>query len=249
MIRNARLLLTLFVCLLSAGAYAQSVDEIVDKYFAQIGGKDKWKALKSMKSTGKIKTQGMELPVVVYASSPNKMKMVINFQGKEIVQQAFDGQTGWSTNFMTMKPEKMEGEDSENMKEEAQMEDPFLDYKAKGFKAELEGKETIEGTECHKIKLTRKPVKVDGKSEENVSYYFFSVADNVPIMRRSVGKKGQMKGVTTEEYMSDYQEMNGIFVPMTLTIKMNGQTAASLALEKVETNLTIDEKSFAFPQG
>lgn len=228
-------------------ASAQTVDEILDKYFAQTGGKDKWMALQSMKMSGKVKMQGMELPFVAVQKAPNKMKVTATFQGKEITQPAFDGTTAWSTNFMTMKPEKMTTEQSENMKEEAQLQDPFLNYKDKGYKAELMGKETIEGTECHKIKLTRKPVKVDGKEEENTEFYFFSVADNVPIMKRTTAKEGQAKGATIEQFMSDYQEVNGLYFPFTTTIKYNGQVGQTLAVEKVETNVTVDDKEFTFP--
>ncbi len=242
-------LMAVVACFSLVTAQAQTVDEIIDKYLAQTGGKDKWMALKNVKMTGKAKAQGMDLPVTMYQKAPNKMKLVINIQGKEIVQPAFDGTTAWTTNFMTMKPEKMTAEQSENMKDEAQMQDPFIGYKDKGYKAELDGKETIEGTECHKIKLTRKPVKVDGKEEENVSYYFFSVADNVPILTRSTVKQGQAKGMVQETSMSDYQEVNGLFMPFTITQKMNGQQVFAMTAEKMETNVEMDDKLFAYPEG
>ncbi len=242
-------LMAVVACFSLATAQAQTVDEIVDKYLAQTGGKDKWMALKSVKMTGKAKAQGMDLPVTMYQKAPNKMKLVINIQGKELTQPAFDGTTAWSTNFMTMKPEKMTAEQSENMKDASQVQDPFINYKDKGYKAELDGKETIEGTECHKIKLTRKPVKVDGKEEENVTYYFFSVADNVPILTRSTIKEGQAKGMVQETSLSDYQEVSGLFMPFTITQKMNGQAVFSMTAEKFEVNAEMDDKMFAYPEG
>jgi len=244
-----RLSIFSFLVLLSLQLPAQTVDQIIDKYFAQTGGKDKWAALKSVKTSGKAKAQGMDLPVVMLQEAPNKMKLTINFQGKELVQPGFDGQTAWATNFMTMKPEKMEAEDSELMKQDTELQDPFLNYQQKGYKAELQGKETIEGTECYKVKLTKKPVKVDGKEEENVSYYFFSVADNVPIMVRMFGKKGPTKGQPIETYLSDYQEVNGLFFPFTTAQKMNGQEVFSMMAEKIELNGDIDDKEFVMPGG
>ncbi|GAA4464375.1 hypothetical protein GCM10023189_43540 [Nibrella saemangeumensis] len=228
-------------------AQAQTVDEILSKYYEATGGKDKWLALQSIRMTGKGKVQGMDIPVFMTQKAPNKQILKLNVQGKEFVQMAFDGTTGWSTNFMSQKPEKMAAEDSENLKQETQLQDSFINYKEKGYKAELEGKETIEGTECHKIKLTKKPVMVDGKAEENVSYYFFSVADNVPIMVRSYVKKGQAKGTAIDTFMSDYQEVNGLFMPYSITQKVNGQTAFSMTADKIETNIAVDDKEFAFP--
>jgi len=242
-------LLVAVTCFSFVTVQAQTVDEIIDKYLAQTGGKDKWMALQSVKMTGKAKAQGMDIPVTMYTKAHNKMKMVIAIQGKEIVQPAFDGTTAWSTNFMTMKPEKMTTEQSENMKDAAQIQDPFINYKEKGYKAELDGKETIEGTECYKIKLTRKPIKVEGKDEENVTYYFFSIADNVPILTRSTMKEGQGKGMVQETSMSDYQEVNGLFMAFTITQKVNGQAVFSMTAEKFETNVAIDDKMFAYPEG
>jgi outer membrane lipoprotein-sorting protein len=233
---------------LSVAAQAQTADEIIDKYFEQIGGKQKWAELKSLKSTGKLKMQGMDLPISMLQKAPNKQKMAATFQGMTFVQPCFDGAEGWNTNQMTMKPEKMAAEDSENMKDEAMMEDPFLNYAQKGYKVELQGKETIEGTECHKMKLTRKPVMVDGKPEENVSYYFFSVADNVPIMSRSVVKKGQAKGATVETFLSDYQDAGGYIMPHSMTIKYNGKPGQSITMEKFEPNVAIDDSEFGFPK-
>jgi hypothetical protein len=184
--------LTAILSLAAWSVQAQTVDEVIDKYFENTGGKAKWAALKSIKISGKAKAQGMEIPLTIVQEQGGKQKVSINFQGKEITQVAFDGSNAWTTNFQTMKAEKMEAEETENMKINGASDfpDPFLGYKDKGYKAELEGKETIEGTECFKVKLTKKPIKVDGKSEDEVSYYFFDTQNFVPIMSRTTGKKG-----------------------------------------------------------
>jgi hypothetical protein len=238
--------------LVSVVAQAQTVDEVIDKYFENTGGKAKWEAVKSIKMSSKLKMQGMELPLIIMQEADGKQKSIVNFQGKEIVDGAFDGTTAWSTNFQTMKAEKKEAEDAENMKINGASDfpDPFLNYKAKGYKAELEGKETIEGTECFKVKLTKKPIKVDGKQEDEFSYYFFDTQNFVPIMTRSTGKKGQMKGLVLESVLSDYQETTGgIMMPFSITVKFNGQAGQSIAMEKIETNVTIDPKEYVMPDG
>lgn len=239
-----------FVMLLLASSttFAQTADEVIEKYFTAIGGKEKLLALKSAKMTAKIKAQGQEFPVVMLQKAPNLQKMVLVFQGKEITQMAFDGNEGWSTNFMTMKPEKIEAEESENMKLEMDFPDAFLDYKSKGYSILLEGSENIEGTDCHKIKLTKKPVKVDGKEEENFSYYYFDKENNVPIMQKTISKKGQMKGVAIDTFLSDYQEINGLFFAFTISQKVNGQEMANIAVEKMELNVEIPTSEFSFPQ-
>jgi outer membrane lipoprotein-sorting protein len=226
---------------------AQTAEEIVNKYIEVTGGAAKWAELKSVKMTAKGKQGGMEFPITSLQKAPNLMKQSVSFQGKEITMSAFDGKETWKTNFMTMKAEKGEAEDSENAAKSLDFPDPFLDYKSKGYSIALDGEEKVEGTDCYKVKLTKKPIKVDGKEEEDFSYYFFDKENGVIIMNRSVGKKGQMKDVAIESLMSDYQEVNGLFFPFTVTQKVNGQEMFSMTMEKIEINVAIDNKEFAFP--
>ncbi len=236
--------------LMTVAVQAQTVEEVLNKYFENTGGKEKWMTLKSVKMNGKVKVQGMEIPMYIVQTTDGKQKIVINFQGKEITQMAFDGNEGWSTNFMTQKPEKMDAETSANMKEQVgDFPDPFLNYQEKGYLVQLDGKETIEGTETYKVKLTKKPVKVDGKEEENVVYYYFDAENYVPIAMKMTIKSGQMKGATVETLMSDYQESNGLYFPFSVTTKYNGQTGEAIQIESIDQNVQLDSKAFAFPEG
>jgi hypothetical protein len=242
------LILSAFALLFAFVAQAQTADEIVEKYLQNIGGKDKLRALKSIKMIGKGKQGTVEFPTTTIQTVGGKEKNTFSFQGTEMVQPAFDGTTGWSTNFMTRKAEKMETEDAENKKREAgDFPDAFLDYAKKGYKIALEGKEKVEGTECFKIKLTKKPMLVDGKEEENVVYYFFDTENYVPLVIRNTAKKGQAKGATIDIVLSDYQEINGLFFPFSVSQKFNGQAGFTMVIEKIELNVAVDDKIFAFP--
>ncbi len=243
------LILSTLVMLFAMVAQAQTAEEIIEKYLKAIGGKEKIAALKSVKMTGKGKQGPMEFPLVAIQAEGGKQKNSVTFQGKEIVQPAFDGNTGWSTNFMTMKAEKMETEDAENKKREgADFPETFLDYAKKGYKIALEGKEKVEGTECFKVKLTKKTMLIDGKEEENVVYYFFDTENFVPLVSQTTGKKGQEKGVKFETVYSDYQEVNGLYFPFSISQKANGEVRFTMVIEKVELNVAVDDKIFAFPE-
>lgn len=243
------LILSAFVMLFAMVAQAQTAEEIIEKYLKAIGGKEKMSALKSVKMTAKGKQGAMEFPATIIQAADGKQKISFIFQGKEIVQPAFDGNTGWNTNFMTMKAEKMETEDAENLKREAgDFPEVFLNYDKKGYKIALEGKEKVEGTECFKIKLTKKPMLVEGKEEENVVYYFFDTENFVPLVSQTTGKKGQMKGAKMETVYSDYQEVNGLYFPFSISQKFNGQVGFTMVVEKVELNVAVDAKEFAFPE-
>ena len=222
---------------------AQTADEIIGKYLENTGGKTAWEKLQGIKMTATASAQGMEIPVEIYQTKDGKQLVKINFQGQDITQIAFDGETMWTTNFMTMQPEKSDAETTENMKKQIQdFPTPFINYKEKGFTVELMGKETKEGTETFKVKLTQSPVMVDGIEEPNVSYYYFDTENFVPIVSESEIKQGPMKGQMNVSTMSDYQEVNGLYFPFALT--MSGQ---AIKLKEVVLNPEIDNAMFAFP--
>jgi outer membrane lipoprotein-sorting protein len=156
---------TLVFTLSFVSVQAQTADEIINKYIETIGGKEKLATLNGVKMEMVANYQGMEIPVEVTSTKDGKMLVKINLMGKEMTQVAFDGTTGWSTNGMTMKAEKMDSETLDNMKKTAGKDfpDPFLNYKDKGYSAEYVGKETKEGTECHKVKLTKLPQTINGE--------------------------------------------------------------------------------------
>ncbi|MGL2999606.1 outer membrane lipoprotein-sorting protein [Flavobacterium sp. RSSB_23] len=235
--------LALFLLASSSSLIAQTADEIVSKYITTIGGAAKLKALKGVKMEMVVNAQGMEIPVEVVQEPGGKMYLKFNLQGKEMTQFAFDGETMWYTNFTTMKAEKSDAETTANTKlSAADFPDPFLDYKTKGYSIELMGKETKEGTECNKIKLTKKPITVNGVQTDDISYYFFDTENNLPIAKESEIKQGPMKGQKSVSTMSDYQEVDGIYFPF--AVNEGGQ---SMKVKKITLNPTVDAKAYAFP--
>jgi homogentisate 1,2-dioxygenase len=239
--KTLRNLLALTVILFTSfTASAQTADEIINKYFENIGGKEKLSKVGGFKMNVVSNYNGMEIPVEIFNDKAGKMYVKVNFQGKEITQLAFDGKTGWSTNFMTMKAEKLDSETTENLLSQINdFPDPFYNYKEKGYKVELLGKETKEGTECYKIKLTKTPITVAGKKEDNVVFYYFDAENYVPIMTEAEVKEGPAKGQMSTSTMGDYQEVDGIFFPFTMN-----QGGQAMTVKSIVINPTVDAKVF-----
>ena len=223
--------------------FAQNADEIITKYITSIGGADKLKTVKGIKMEMSVNAQGMEIPVEMVQLAGGKMYLKLNLQGKEMTQMASDGTTIWTTNFMTMKAEKADAETTENAKlSSADFPDALLDYKSKGYSVEYIGKETKEGTECYKVKLTKKPISVDGIKVDDVTYYFFDSENNLAIATETEIKEGPMKGEKSLSTMSDYQEVDGLYFPFAMN-----QGGQDLKIKKITLNPVVDEKAFAFP--
>lgn len=242
-------IISIVVLFLSIVVNAQTVDEILTTYFENIGGMENMKKVKGIKITAKVNQQGMEIPLEIYQMADGKQMTVINFQGKQIKQGVFDGETLWSHNFMTMKAEKSPAEATENMKLEMNdFPDSFIDYKEKGYKVELLGKETIDGAETFKIKLTKEPVTIEGKKEESVSFYFFDTENFVPIAVQTEIKSGPAKGMVSEIKMSDYDEVDGLYFPFSMTQGVKGKPGAPMTISKIELNPEVEASEFSFPE-
>jgi len=228
---------------------AQTVDEILSTYFENIGGLETLKKIEGIKMTAKMNQQGMEFPLEIVQLADGRQMTAVNFQGKEIKQGVFDGETLWNTNFMTMKAEKSDAEATANFKLNTNdFPGPFMNYKEKGYTVELLGKETIDGAETFKIKLTKEPVTIDGKQEEDVSFYFFDTENFVPIAVQTEIRSGQAKGMISEVTMSDYQEVEGLYFAFSLTQGVKGQPGQPITITTIELNPTIEDSAFAFPE-
>ncbi len=248
--KKKSLLLALTCVIMSASVMAQSVDEIINKYFEATGGKAKWEAIKGVKYAAKVNQGGMEIPLEITQMKDGKQSTKINFQGKVIMQGVYDGTTLWSHNFMNMKAEKSDAEATENYKKNiGDFPDPFLNYKSRGWKVELMGKESVDGAEAYKIKLTKNPIKVDGVETENVSYYYFDVESSVPVMQESEIKEGPGKGQISQIKLSDYQEVDGIMFPFSISQGVKGQAGQPIVISSIQLNPTVDAAEFKYPEG
>ncbi|WP_350285911.1 outer membrane lipoprotein-sorting protein [uncultured Croceitalea sp.] len=247
--KTLKSIFTLLIFTVAISVQAQTADEIIDNYFENTGGIDNWKNITGMKMTAKVNQQGMEIPLEIYQMKDGRQMTLISFQGKEIKQGVFDGETLWSHNFMTMKAEKSDAEETANFKLETNdFPDSFMDYKEKGYTVELIGKETIDGAETFKIKLTKEPITVDGNQEDDVSFYFFDTENFVPIAVQSEIKSGPMKGKMSETTMSDYQEVEGLYFPFSMSQGVKDGQSQPITIDTIELNPNIEASAFAFPE-
>jgi hypothetical protein len=227
---------------------AQNVDEIITAYSQTIGGKN-WDAVKGMRMTANVEQGGMKIPVEVVTMKDGRMFTKITFMGNTMTMAAFDGEKSWSTNFMTMEPEEGTAETSENSKRSMkEFPNALINYKNLGYSATLLGSEKIDGTDCHKIKLDKKTMLVEGQEVPNVEFYYLDKENNVPVLVESEIKEGEMKGKISQTKFSDYQEICGVFIPYSTSSGIKDGESQVIQFEKVEINPTVDDKDFKFPK-
>jgi hypothetical protein len=116
----------------------------------------------------------------------------------------------------------------------------LFDYKNKGLKVALEGKDKVDGREAYKIKVTMKD------STENI--YFIDASTYVDIKMNSKTKPNGGKPTTAEVFFKDYKKINNIMIPHLIEVKNNGKTEARLIYDKIRINEKIDNSLFQMPQ-
>lgn len=229
----------LVVCAAAAGA--QTLDDVLAKYYQARGGLDKVEAVKTAKITGTMTMgEGMEAPFTWYWKRPNKLRTEFTMQGMTGIQ-AFDGTTGWMVMPFMGKtdPEKMPDDVLKNIAEEADFDGALVDWKAKGNAVELLGKEKVEGTDAYKLKVTR-------KSGDVTTVYLDADAC---LEIKSEGKR-TIRGqeIEFETSTGDYKDVNGLMIPFSMTSKAKGMPGAqTLTFTKVELDAPLDDALFAMP--
>ena len=145
------------VAFVSVGAAAQTADEVVAKSIAAHGGAQKLKSVQTMRITGTMSMMGADFPITVEQKRPKMVRVDLNIEGTQNIQ-AYDGHDGWM--FMPgqgmASPQPASADMLKDLDEQADMDLPYMDYKAKGNKVELDGKATVGGAETYKLKITLK---------------------------------------------------------------------------------------------
>ncbi len=237
-----KLILTTLALMFAASLSAQTVDEIIAKNIEAKGGYDKLKSIKTMQATGQFTAQNgmVQGTITLYNKRPNKMRMNMDIQGQTMVQ-AFDGTTGWMIiPFMgTTDPQRMPEEQVKSMKSNADMDGVLVDYKKKGHKVELLGKEELEGTDVYKLKVTRKDSSVQ---------YLYLDSDYYIELKMSTVIKSKGTEQMFDTYLSDYKEVDGTMVPFAIEQKKGDMLLSQITLSEVKYNVDIDDSYFAMPE-
>jgi len=133
---------------------AKSADEIINKHIEARGGKKKLNSIHSLYMEGIREIMGKE---VITQITKVKGKLYRNdfayYENKGFTMITPDA--GWALiSGQSQKAEAITGERLKAMQQELDIAGPLIDYAYKGHKAERQGKESIDGRETYKIKLT-----------------------------------------------------------------------------------------------
>jgi len=139
----------------------------------------------------------------------------------------------------TGQPEVLPADQAKVMADQADLDGPLVDYKAKGHQVELLGKEKVEGSDAYKLKVTKK----DG----SIEYDFLDAESYLPV--RVEGKR-TVRGteIEGEGTIGDYKDVGGFLWPHSIQNGAKGRPEKqTITIEKIEVNPTIDDARFKMP--
>jgi outer membrane lipoprotein-sorting protein len=234
-------LVTVVAVLLAPALLAQTVDEIIAKNVAARGGMDKIKSVQTLRSTGTMTMgPGMEAPGLMIQKRPDMARLEFTVQGLTAIQ-AYDGKAAWQIMpFMGKKdPEPMSADDKKDLEENADIDGPLVDYKSKGNKVELLGKDKLEGSDVYKLKVTL-------KNGDVITVYLD--ADSFLEIKEEVKRNIRGSEQDVETVMGDYKEVNGVMFPFAMESGIKGsQQKQKITMSKIEINTPVDDSIFKMP--
>lgn len=234
-------LVTVVAVLFAPALLAQTVDELIAKNVQARGGMDKIKSVQTLRSTGTMTMgPGMEAPGLMIQKRPDMARLEFTVQGLTAIQ-AYDGKDAWQIMpFMGKKdPEPMSADDKKDLEENADIDGPLVDYKSKGNKVELLGKDKLEGSDVYKLKVTL-------KNGDVITVYLD--ADSFLEIKEEVKRNIRGSEQDVETVMGDYKEVNGVMFPFAMESGIKGsQQKQKITMSKIEINAPVDDSIFKMP--
>jgi hypothetical protein len=234
-------LLVVFILLIVVIQWArgQNVDDIIKKYIDARGGKEKLNAIHSVYMVGIRHMMGKQLAIKVSILPGKLFRTDFEYDGKPGLLTVTPRE-GWShvpIGAETVTP--IPADTLKTLQAHMDIAGPLLDYSSKGYTAELEEKEMINGKEAHKINL----ISADG----NTATYYIDVATDllVQIKQTTTDANGHEKEVITN--LSDYGSVDGVMFPYTITNPDGGIMGGVTKFEIIMMNKTIDESNPPVP--
>jgi hypothetical protein len=184
----------------------------------------------------------IQVPFRMQIKKPHKSRFEIDFAGKTAVQ-VYDGQHGWKLRPYLSRDdvEPFTADEAKSEESRTALDDPLIDYAAKGTRIALEGTEAVDGHDAYKLKLTLRNGEVQNVWVDAQSFLDVKV-EGIP--RRM---DGRMHKVFV--YQGDFHAEKGLIMPHLYVTSVDGYPGAHrMIVESVTVNPSLDDSRFAKPQ-
>jgi outer membrane protein assembly factor BamB len=221
---------------------ALSVEEIVARYEAARGGRERWRALRAIEMTGTFTSFSEEAPFTLLRKRPNLYRFDSRMTGKEMtVAQDVQGPWWRYPLYGIESPARTEAPPAVVMTaRDAEIEPALLGYEEKGHEVVLAGRGDVNGQETLRLELTRPNGWVETWHLDPRT--FLEVAVDSKVFDYS-----QLPQEMQERaYFSDFRTVDGLVLPHRVE-KEYGARHTVTVVDKVRVNPNIGNGVFAMP--
>ena len=215
---------------------AQSVDSVVAKAIQARGGIERIKHEQTQRLTGKISLPAGSGPLLVEMKRPGMMREEVTLNGKSQIRTT-NGEVGWGVGTLreAATAQQVDAQELHNLANSADFEGPLVDYKEKGNRIELAGKEKVEKRMAYKLVISMK------NGENRIDFIDCKTY-------LELKWQGRVSDNVFESYFRDYRRVKGLMYAFEIDSGLLGQPAnQKIILERVDVNPPLDDARFGKP--
>lgn len=200
-----------------------NAESIFNNYLKAIGGKEAVSGVKSVMMVAQAEIQGQKLDLETKTTATGKSSTVVSMGGNPISKQLYNGETG----FMVAQGQKIDFTEEQLAAAKAEA-NPFPELTAKD--AKVMGIEAVDGKDAYKVAI----------SEDTSNFYDVETGLKVKSVK-TVSQGAQTMEVPVS--YSNYQEVNGIKFPFTISQSMGPQTF-DFKVATIKVNEGVSDEDF-----
>jgi len=223
-------------------APAETVDQIVARHVAARGGRPALAAVRTLRMTGHaVAGPGRRAIVRREFARPDRIRTEFEFQGTTGVY-VWNGKSGWQVSPLDgqLDVQPLSPEAAALSAEQADIEGPLVDWKAKGHSVELVGRALLPGGAADELQVTLK---------SGVVRHVWVDAKTSLVVKTASTRKVKGHEMTFEVTYGDYRETNGVRFARSIEIQTRGRPESlRIAVETVEVNPSLDVARFESPR-
>jgi hypothetical protein len=234
-----RMILALMLCFAGFGVFAQTANDVINKYIDAMGGKAKLLQLNAIYEEITTSMMGQDIPSKVWIVNNKGMRTEMSIMGQKMTM-VVTKDTGWMVNPMmgNSDPQPLPMEQIKQSMGRLDIRGQLVDYAAKGYALTLLGKEAVNGKTNYKIKIAK---------AGDPDFIYFIDATTYLISKVETDIKANGSVITTDAVMEDYRKTpEGYTFPFSTTVTVQTGEIKSV-VNKITVNPTVAPALFQKP--
>jgi hypothetical protein len=214
-----------------------TVEQILDKYVAAVGGRAAVEKLKTRVSKGKeVIWNGTELPFETYQKAPDKSLDVLTRPGNVVVNVGFDGAAGWLQGPRGLRD--ITGAQLAQMRRDADFYSD-LHMRERYREMAVAGREKVGERDAYVI--------VSRVSDKRTERLYFDAQTGL-LLRVAATTETPLARLPEETVFEDYREVDGVKIPFTVRVSyVDPFIGWTRKVTEVKHNVPLEDSKFAKP--